>query len=273
MPAAEADRLAAMTVLVGLDLAWTTTHPSGVCVVETAGGQARLIEVASRVTPVETLTAEMLALGQDVVVAVDAPLIRRDGCIAERALGRVFGRFHASAYMASMAFLESRKPPLDVGPRLGAALRAAGFTLDPLLIEAGSGGLRAFEMYPHAFHVTVFGLEERILYKKGRRATRVAGMAQYQSLLGGLLDEWAPEVAADARVRGLLAADALEARGKGLKAVEDQLDAISCAVAALIAGRDGISQGEVFGDPETGSIAVPGMRRDSRFIARTASCC
>ncbi|MGD9932690.1 MAG: DUF429 domain-containing protein [Dehalococcoidia bacterium] len=262
-----------MPVFVGLDLAWTTTHPSGVCVVETAGGQARLIEVASRITPVESLVAEMVALGEDVVAAVDAPLIRRDGCTAERELGRVFGRFHASAYMASMPFLESRKPPLDVGPRLGDALQVAGFTLDPLLIEAGGGGLRAFEMYPHAFHVTVFGLEERILYKKGRRATRVAGMGRYQAFLRALLEEWAPRVGADPRIRALLAPVALEARGRALKAVEDQLDAVSCVMAAMMAGRDGISRGEVFGDPETGSIAVPGMRRDSRFIARTATCC
>jgi len=262
-----------MTVFVGLDLAWTTTHPSGVCVIETSGGTARLVEVASRITPVDALAAEMLALGPDVVVAVDAPLIRRDGCMAERELGRVFGgKYRASAYMASMAFLESRKPLLNAGPRLGDALCALGFTLDPLVMLAGGGGRRAFEMYPHAFHVAAFGLDERIPYKKGRRATRLTGMAQYQVLLGVLLEEWAPGVGADARVRGLLAADALEAKGKALKAVEDQLDAISCAVAALMAGKDGIGRGEVFGDPATGSIAVPGMRRDSRFIAPTASC-
>ncbi|MCA9830587.1 MAG: DUF429 domain-containing protein [Dehalococcoidia bacterium] len=261
-----------MTAFAGLDLAWTTTHPSGVCVLETIGGTARLVEIASQITPVEVLAADMRDLGPDSIVAVDAPLIRRDGCMAERELGRVFGRFHASAYMASMAFLESRKPPLDAGPRLGDALSGVGFTLDPLLVLAGGGGRRAFEMYPHAFHVAAFGLDERILYKKGRRATRLAGMARYQALLGALLDDWAPEVAADARVRELLAPDALKAKGKALKAVEDQLDAISCAVAALMAGRDGICRGEVFGDPATGSIAVPGMRRDSRFIAPTASC-
>lgn len=166
VPAAQAHRLAAMTAFAGLDLAWTTTHPSGVCVLETIGGTARLVEIASQITPVEVLAADMRDLGPDSIVAVDAPLIRRDGCMAERELGRVFGRFHASAYMASMAFLESRKPPLDAGPRLGDALSGVGFTLDPLLVLAGGGGRRAFEMYPHAFHVAAFGLDERILYKK-----------------------------------------------------------------------------------------------------------
>ncbi|MEZ4480306.1 MAG: DUF429 domain-containing protein [Dehalococcoidia bacterium] len=261
-----------MTAFAGLDLAWTTTHPSGVCVLETIGGTARLVEIASQITPVEVLAADMRDLGPDSIVAVDAPLIRRDGCMAERELGRVFGRFHASAYMASMAFLESRKPPLDAGPRLGDALSGVGFTLDPLLVLAGGGGRRAFGYARTRSMWRRLGWTNASSIRRGRRATRLAGMARYQALLGALLDDWAPEVAADARVRELLAPDALKAKGKALKAVEDQLDAISCAVAALMAGRDGICRGEVFGDPATGSIAVPGMRRDSRFIAPTASC-
>lgn len=232
-----------------------------------ADGSIRLAEVASRITVVEALAEELRGYGPDVLVAIDAPLIRREGCTAERALGRVFGRFHASAYMASMQFLKSRRPPLDAGPRLGTALAAAGFSLDPLMIRPGGRGLGAFEMYPHAFHVAAFGLEQRILYKKGRRATRVAGMAAYQAHLSALLAGWAPGVLCEPPVEALLSGGALEARGSALKAVEDQMDAVTCMVAALMAGRDGIGRDEVFGEPATGTIAVPGMRRDSRFIA------
>ncbi len=263
-----------MTVYVGLDLAWTATHPSGVCVVEEdRSGRTRLLEIASRMTPAVPMATALAEMGPDVVVAVDAPLIRTEACTAERELGRVFGRYRAGAYLASMTFLESRRPPLDMGPRLGRALLAAGFSLNPLDVTAGSSARQAFEMYPHAFHVAVFGLEERILYKKGRRAVRLAGLARYQELLRGMLERWTPEVAMDPGVRALLRSPALEARGAALKAVEDQLDALTCMLSAVVARQEGIRRGEVFGDPIAGSIAVPGMHLDSRFMAQTVSCC
>lgn len=259
---------------MGLDLAWTATHPSGVCVVvEDGRGRTAVVEIASRITPVGALAAELAGLGPDVVAAIDAPLVRGEACSAERELGRVFGRYRASAYLASRTFLESRRPPLDCGPRLGVALAAAGFSLDPLAVRAGSGGRHAFEMYPHAFHVAAFGLDERIVYKKGRRAVRLAGLARYQGLLQGLLERWTPGVTGDPRVAALLDRGATAARGTALKALEDQLDALTCMVSAVIARREGIRRGEVFGDPIAGSIAVPGMHLDSRFMAQTVSCC
>jgi predicted RNase H-like nuclease len=185
--------------------------------------------------------------------------------VAERELARSFGRYHAAAYNANLDFL-SRKGLL-AGPALGDALVAAGFIIDPLAIVPAASGRFAFEMYPHAFHVVAFQLQRRLGYKKGRIAARREAFALYQEALRLLLATQAPDVAADPRVAALLRHEVLAARGRALKAVEDQLDALSCALAALIAWRFGLVRDEVFGDAETGYIAVPGLARDSRFIA------
>jgi predicted RNase H-like nuclease len=101
---------------------------------------------------------------------------------------------------------------------------------------------------------------------------RREAFAAYQEHLRQLVSAEAPALVADAAVAAVLEPAAVAARGRGLKAVEDQLDALSCAVAALIAWRDGLAREEVFGDAVNGYIAVPGMRRDARFMARREPC-
>lgn len=169
-----------MVILAGLDLAWTATHESGICLIATEAVDApvALLSLEARRVSPGGLADELASLGADVVAAVDAPLIRRDGCVAERELGRTFGRFKAGAYLASVAFLESRKPPLTAGLLLGEALGARGFEFDPLRLCPAAEGRFAFEMYPHAFHVAAFGLNERLAYKNDwpiRRGRAVAG--------------------------------------------------------------------------------------------------
>jgi predicted RNase H-like nuclease len=255
--------------LAGIDLAWTDHRESGVCILEARGEEAALSRLEARTDTVAGFVEELTSLGPDVVVAVDAPLIRREGCMAERRLGTVFGgKYKASAYLATTAFLESRRPPLDAGLRLGVALAAAGFELDPLRLAPGARGRFAFEMYPHAFHVAEFGLPERLAYKKGRRAARLRGFAEYQDRLRQLADSLAPGLAASGAIAATLDPAALAVRGRGLKALEDRLDALTCALAALIAWRVGIVADDVFGDAAEGYIAVPGLHRTPFFMAR-----
>ena len=251
------------TLIAGLDLAWTTYRPSGVCLLEACGGDVRLSGLESRVDTPAGFVAELLSYGETVIAAVDAPLRRRDGCTAERELARSFGRYHAGAYNANVAFLERKG--LLAGPALGEALEAAGFAIDPLLIAPGATGRFAFEMYPHAFHVVAFQLARRLGYKKGRMAPRREAFAVYQAALRVLMDAEAPGLAAEEPIARLLGPEALIAGGRALKAVEDQLDALSCALAALIAWRHGLVREEVFGEVATGYIAVPGLARDGRF--------
>ena len=253
-----------MATFVGIDLSWTGRNESGICILEEEAGVVRLARLEAVVVSAEEICDQVASIPGELIVAVDAPLIRAPGCTAERELGRSFGRYKASAYTASVDFL-SRKG-LMAGPELG-----AGFTLRGLSLGTAHGdsdSRRAFETYPHALHVLYFGLAERLQYKKGRLGQKRDGLRLYQGHLRELLREEMPLVLASEPVRLRLHESSLNTGGAGLKHLEDALDGLTCAYAAWRAWRDGIGPPDVFGDPETGAITIPGLRFDPRF-ART----
>ena len=227
------------------------------------GDKVRLARLDAAVWPVEPLADYLIGLGSDVIVAVDAPLVRTVQCTAERELARAFGRYKASAYNANVDFL-TRKGLL-AGPQLGEALRARGFALVPLAISAFADGRHAFEMYPHAAHVVHFKLDERLKYKKGPLPLRREGIHDYQRRLAALLKRDLPAVAASPTVLAAFDDGGPELGARQLKHLEDTLDALTCAHAAWRAWRDGIAPSEVFGNATNGHIAVPGLRFDARF--------
>lgn len=253
-----------MTTFVGIDLSWTGRFESGICVLEETAGTVRLVRLEALVVSPTQLAEEIASLEGELVVAVDAPLIRAPGCTAERELGRVFARYRASAYTASLDFL-TRKG-LMAGPELGVLLEHHGVSLFPF--NGGATARIAFETYPHALHVVYFGLAERLPYKKGRLAERRNGLRTYQRRLRQLLARDLPLVGAADSVRMVMNESALLAGGRGLKHLEDTLDGLTCAYAAWRAWRDGIEPADVFGDAPTGAITIPGLRFDPRF-ART----
>ena len=251
----------------GIDLAWTRHHDSGICIVRGEPGHLEIVSHFAGVTPVESLSETLVALGPDVVAAIDAPLVVGPGRTAEREVGRAFSKYRASAHSANQDLL--RREGRDAGPRLAEALAAAGFVLDPAAVTRHAPGRFAFEVYPHALHVCWFELDQRIPYK--RKAGR--GVASCRAALGILqrhlansLETIAPELL------GPLAADLdpqapLLAKGAALKRLEDRLDALTCAIAAMRAWREGMAPGDVLGEGLTGYVAVPGLALDCRFGA------
>ncbi len=246
-----------MAAIAGIDLAWTAHRPSGLCTIVAGPREARMASLRTEVVTPVSLAHELAGLGGDVVAAIDAPLVVEDGRYAERALGRVFGRYHAGAYTASEAFL-TRMNGL-AGPLLAAELSARGFGLDPLAITPGGHGRFAFEMYPHAAHVALFGLDHILRYKKGPVDARREQLRRYQLLLGEEVERSRLDGGADlARV---LAPAAVDVRGRELKSLEDQLDAVTCALVALRAWRMGPAGFVVFGCAPHGYIVTPGLPR------------
>jgi predicted RNase H-like nuclease len=244
-----------VTVFVGLDLAWTPHHESGVCVLDGDSGPIRLSALHTETGTPERFAGVCCDGGADVVAAVDAPLIVEAGRRAERELAAVFGRAKAGAYTASREFLTGMNGL--AGPLLAESLASQGFEVAPSKLAVGAAGRYVLEVFPHPAHVELFSLAERLPYKKGRVASRRAAFEAYQGHLRALLAAELPAVLADSRVDWLLSQGALAAGGRELKRVEDQLDALTCAFVAYHCWRYGTEGFRVFGDEATGAIVVP----------------
>ena len=259
-----------MSAFIGLDLAWTAHRDyvpfeSGLCVLEgERANDIRCVRLEADRLHITTLadTVSDIAEGSvPAVVAIDAPLIVTEHRTAEHLLNRVFGRYKAGAYLASLNWL-ARKD-FWAGPRMARELEDRGFALDPeVLLGETSEERIAFEVYPHAMHVGLFGLEERIPYKKGRVESRRTGLRSYQTYLRQLCQKSAPALLNSDRVSEVLNPEVLEGlpgqskAGPSLKHYEDILDGLTCALVAWLAWRNP-AEWHVYGDAEAGYIVAP----------------
>ena len=247
-----------MPVFIGLDLAWTPNHESGVCVVEGDDCAVRLIQLDCRVdTP--SGFARLCDAGDNVVAAIDAPLVVHRERRAERELGVVFGRHKASAFSTNLPFL-ARMNGL-AGPELAFRLAGRGFALEPSRLARQAAGRFAIEVFPHPAHVVLFGLAERIAYKKGRLAARRNGLRCYQQHLAALLEREMPGLLVAPEISCVLDAAGLGVPGRELKRIEDQLDAVTCVYIAYHCWKHGPGGFQVFGSGQHGTIVTPVLVR------------
>ena len=244
-----------MPIFIGLDLAWTPHHETGICVLEGDERSTHLVQLDCRIDTPEGFARFCTDFGNDIVVAIDAPLLVLPERRAERELAAVFGRFKACAYSANMPFLQ-RMNGL-AGPNLATLLKASGFALEPSALRRRSHGRFALEVFPHPAHVVLFDLPERLAYKKGLVASRREGLRIYQQYLGALLASEMPGVFDAPELAAVLAPTATEVRGHQLKQLEDRLDAVTCAYVAFHCWKHGPEGFRVFGDDEHGAIVTP----------------
>ncbi len=232
---------------VGLDLAWSDGHGTGACVLDEAG-----VMLADGILGGDDEVVgwvERWAGSVPAVVAVDAPLqvpnpTGRRPCEAE--VTATYGGRHAGTHPSNRTLFLRRFGRIR-GEDLAARFSRLGF--------GGpweEGERTVLEVYPHPGLIEVFGLDERLAYKKKRR--RVAawreGLATLAGLLATLADADPPLVAPPMRIDETV-------RGRALKDAEDRLDARFCAWTALLWARRGPAAFHLFGDPATGHIAVP----------------
>ncbi|MBA4180635.1 MAG: DUF429 domain-containing protein [Anaerolinea sp.] len=244
-----------MTVFIGLDLAWTPHRETGVCVLEGGAAGVALRALNCSISSPEDFARLCGSSGDDVVVAVDAPLVVEPERRAEAELGKVFGSRHAGAYTATMPFLEKMKGL--AGPHLAAHLGNRGFEMDPYRLAAEARGRFALEVFPHPAHIELFGLGLALKYKKGPVATRRRVLREYQGHLTRLLARELLRVTTAASVQEALVPEATHAKGKALKNLEDRLDALTCAYVAYHCWMHGPAGFSVFGCREHGCIVVP----------------
>lgn len=247
---------------VGIDLAWGTRGRTGLAVCDHAG---RLVSsgVARTDADIDAWLASYASA--PVCIAVDAPLVVPNATgmrECEREMGRHFGRFKASAHASSRA--NPRMNP----PRAEVLARRHGWDVDPVAPPTTDRPV-CLEVYPHAAMIGLFGLSERILYKRKARADRPQGFRQLLGHLGVI-----PELGLDESPRWAEIVRIVERSGRGdLTRIEDEIDAILCAhVAWLWCHRP--KELKVYGSLEEGYIVSPppphafssvGAGRDARF--------
>ncbi len=232
---------------LGLDLAWSDGAPTGACVLDQHG---ILLDEAALGDDDEIVAWVRHWAGTGrAVVAVDAPLLvpnRTGRRPCEAALSADYGPRHAGAHPSNRdLFLR----------RFG---RIRGEDLVRRLTRLGFGGpwdhgaRTLVEVYPHPGLIEVFGLDRRLPYKKKRRRVAAwrAGLARLADLLDTLRDADPPLVAPPPRIDTTV-------RGRELKRLEDLLDARFCAWTALLWADRGPAAFLVYGDADTGHIAVP----------------
>ena len=179
-------------------------------------------------------------------IAMDGPVI----CVNETGARPVdrqthvaFGRFKCGCHPVNRVLCPR---PL----RLAARLAALGF-------QPGWTGERTLaEVYPHPAMVRWFGLAERLPYKRGRVAEKRKVFRELQGHLMKALAVHFPEVELAASVRALL-------REPWTKDVEDQTDALVCALIGYWHVASGGRRTQVLGDLETGFLLVPEVRPES----------
>jgi predicted RNase H-like nuclease len=247
---------------VGVDLAWSDRNASGIAVLEGDHTGARLVtepRTARGVTAVAEAVAAACPDGP-AFVAVDAPLCvpnqtGRRPC--ERELARDFARFHAGPHPANRTRLAAWDGAV-AGERLAALLSVRGFAADPDPRRDRRCRRRLlFEAFPHPAIVVLFGLRERLPYKKGDPAHRRTGLDRLRGLVRSALTIADPPLLSSPPLEAFCATALHELRGAALKGYEDRLDAIVCAYIALFYWAWGDSRCRIYGDVASGHVIVP----------------
>lgn len=238
---------------VGVDLAWGQRGPTGVAALDATGTLCHLgvaggdDEVLAQLRPY---------VAGDCVVAVDAPLVVTNPSgnrPCEAALNRDFRRFDAGAHPANTGlawFADGGR-----GARLCAHL---GLDLDP----RSSAGRRAFEVYPHAASVVLFGLDKTLKYKQKPGRDFNSLQSELLRLIGFLEDLTEMTLTGSTDWLALRAAVANATSKAQLRRAEDPIDAVLCAYIARYAVErpDDV---EIYGDTDTGCIVTPALRDGS----------
>ncbi len=228
---------------VGVDLAWGLRQPTGLAVLD---GDGRLVHV-SAVRTDEEIEAELAAyVAGDCLVAIDAPLVVKNATgsrPAERALSKDFRRFDAGTHPAN-----TRKPEFAEGPRGARVAKRLGLDIDP----RSGRPRRAIEVYPHAASIVLFGLPKILRYKN--KPGRDLDLLRTELLR--LMSFVEATVTTDETWGGLRSQVERATRKSELRVVEDQVDAVVCAIVALVAHRtpDLVT---TYGDLDTGYIVTP----------------
>lgn len=241
-------------VFIGIDLAWSARNRSGGAVIR----EGRLVEARGDLVTLEEIgdfVARHLSPTAGAVVAVDAPLrvpnlsgVRP----CERELNADWRRYQAGAHPANRALL-ARDGHVR-GEALVDLLVSRHRFAESTTIPRRSNERLICEIYPHPAHVSLFGLEKTLKYKRNRVVERRQELLRYRQHLRELRKAKPPLK----KTKALLVRTEIDTlRGQQLKAYEDMLDALTCAYIAYYLWWHGPQRARTYGTLADGHIIVP----------------
>lgn len=240
-------------LLAGVDLAWQSEKNSTAAAVGLLeAGAVNLVDTAADLRSLTDIKAMLERFPNLTGVAIDAPLIIRNWqgqreC--EKQIASAYGSRKASCHTSSLT-----RYPDPASVRLSIHLSRAGFGH----LEC-SGNKWQIECYPHPAIIEIFGLPERLAYKKGKVATKRAGQKKLSKHILSLTRSGILPLNLNPDLRDPLDPDYIDSlKGRALKQNEDLLDSVICLyIAGLYAvGADHA----VYGDVRGGYIYVPQQR-------------
>lgn len=240
--------------IIGIDLAWQSErNTTALAVGELRDGCLRITEVHESLGSLSDVMEVMESHGDAGGVAIDAPLIIENASgqrACERALSKEYGSRKSSCHASNNALY-----PNAASTRLAKYLSGRGFA------HLGHPAEEKWqiECYPHPAIIELFGLPERLWYKKGKVEEKKQGQVRLSRYIRALKASEVVALKTCPGISGYLDEEWILSRsGKAIKQNEDALDSMICAyIGALYASE---IPGNVFGTAEAGYIYVPAQR-------------
>ena len=244
------------TRYVGVDLAWSPRHPTGLAALSLRRGVLEVAAVERRRTDDEIVDFVLRQRARRTIVMVDAPLVLPNPSgmrECDRETHRRFGARQAGAYPANRGNMGRWNGGQPRGESIARRLESLGFhgPARPLPSPPVPAGGFVFECYPHPAIVTLFGLDRSLKYKLKRQGYARA-RSEFRRYLRGMRGLNRPPIHWTADL--LASLDVKRAVGMAYKDCEDRLDALLCAYLAALLPTGDL---EMIGEPALGSIVVP----------------
>jgi len=235
-------------VLAGVDLAWQSEkNPSAIATGKIENNVLTVDKIEPAVYGIDSVLGLLKEIDGLMGISIDAPLIINNTSgqrKCETEIGRTYGSRGASCHTSNTKLYPDAKSVF-----LSTEMLAAGF-------NHLQGERWQIECYPHPAIIEIFGLNERLKYKKGKVADKRAGQKILASLLRKLSRSNVLRLTISDDLDRILDESNIDSlRGQALKSNEDALDSVVCLyIAGLYATEHG---GKVFGDSSSGYVWVP----------------
>ena len=243
--------------IVGIDLAWGDRRQDGLCLIHATRGGAKVLKTALTKGDAELFAwlDDHIPSSAGVLLAVDAPLVVPNATGSrpvDKQITLDFGRYHAGCYPAN-----STKCARSV--QFAQQLQVKGYVIG---YDLKTASRLVAEVYPHPAMIRLFDLEQIIKYKKGTVAVKKLEFKKLQNCLRKSLHKHMDEISPE--IESLLS-------NEWSKKIEDQTDAIVCALIGYIHWkRQGILS-KIVGSIEEGFILLPPHYRNGIILMEKRS--